>query len=140
MGNRFTFPQYATSGSAGLDLKACIDNDISIAPGETVLIPSGLAINIKDPSIMAMITPRSGLGHQGLVLGNLTGIIDSDYQGEIKLSMWNRTSDKTFVIEPGQRICQMIFLPVIQASLKVVDDFSSNSERAAGGFGHSGSF
>ena len=137
---RFDLPGYATPGSAGLDLRACIDAPISVSPGETVLVPSGIAINIKNASIMAMITPRSGLGNQGLVLGNLTGIIDSDYQGEVKISVWNRTTNKTFEIEPGQRICQMIFVPVYRVDLKEVDEFTSNTKRASGGFGHSGSF
>ena len=137
---RFDLPGYATPGSAGLDLRACIDAPISVSPGETVLVPSGIAINIKNASIMAMITPRSGLGNQGFVLGKLTGIIDSDYQGEVKISVWNRTTNKTFEIEPGQRICQMIFVPVYRVDLKEVDEFTSNTKRASGGFGHSGSF
>ena len=140
LGTRFTPPQYATSGSAGLDLKACLNAPISIAPGETVIIPSGIAVSIRDASIMAVITPRSGLGNQGLVLGNLTGIIDSDSQGEIKISVWNRTSDKAFTVEPGQRICQMIFVPVYQVDFRQVEEFSANTDRASGGFGHSGSF
>lgn len=137
IGNEFPLPTYATTGSAGLDLRACLDSAIDLAPGQTELIPTGLAIHIADESLAAVILPRSGLGHKhGVVLGNLVGLIDSDYQGQLMVSVWNR-SDKTFTIEPGERMAQMVFVPVIQAEFNIVDDFDA-TERGAGGFGHSG--
>lgn len=137
IGNEFPLPTYATTGSAGLDLRACLDSAIDLAPGQTELIPTGLAIHIADESLAAVILPRSGLGHKhGVVLGNLVGLIDSDYQGQLMVSVWNR-GDKTFTIEPGERMAQMVFVPVVQAEFNIVDDFDA-TERGAGGFGHSG--
>ncbi len=137
VGNAFPLPAYATEGSAGLDLRACLDEPLTLEPGQTQLIPTGLAIHIADPSIAATILPRSGLGHKhGVVLGNLVGLIDSDYQGQLMVSCWNRGQD-TFIIEPGERIAQMVFVPVIQAEFNLVEDFDA-TERGAGGFGHSG--
>ena len=137
MHNEFSAPSYATPGSAGLDLVACIDSSVSLEPGDCQLINSGMAVHIKDPSIAAVLLPRSGLGHKnGIVLGNLTGLIDSDYQGEIKMSIWNRSS-KIFEVNPGDRIAQMVFIPIIRPEFELVDDFIA-SERAEGGFGHSG--
>ena len=130
-------PAYATSGSAGLDLKACLDAPFSLEPGQCHLIPTGLALHIADPSLAAMLLPRSGLGHKkGIVLGNLVGLIDSDYQGEVFVSCWNR-SDQTYEIEPGDRIAQMVFVPITQVEFEVVDSFDS-SDRDSGGFGHTG--
>lgn len=130
-------PQYATLGSAGLDLRVCINEPLQLAPGETVLLPTGLAIYIADPSLAAIILPRSGLGHKhGIVLGNLVGLIDSDYQGELKISCWNRNNEH-FTIHPGDRIAQLVFLHIAQAQLEVVDDFSE-SLRGQNGFGSSG--
>jgi len=138
LNNEFALPAYATSGSAGIDLRACIDDSLTIQPGQTELIPSGLAVHIEDPSLAAVILPRSGLGHKhGIVLGNLVGLIDSDYQGQVFVSCWNRGSE-AFVIEPGSRLAQMVFVPVVQAEFEIVDEFDS-SERGAGGFGHTGS-
>ena len=137
LGSEFPLPDYATGGSAGVDLRACVDEPLTLAPGETELVPSGMAIHIGDPGLAAVLWPRSGLGHKhGLVLGNLTGLIDSDYQGQIFISAWNRGSEP-FVIEPGARIAQMVFLPVSQVEFEVVGDFEE-SRRGAGGFGHSG--
>lgn len=137
LGNEFPLPAYATSGSAGMDLRACPDNTIILKPGETQLIPTGMAIHIADPGLAAVILPRSGLGHKhGIVLGNLVGLIDSDYQGQLFISCWNR-SQTEFVIEAGERIAQLVFVPVVQATLQQVDDFDQ-SKRGAGGFGHSG--
>jgi len=137
IGAEFPLPKYATNGSAGMDLRACIDNSVSLEPSETKLIPTGIAIHIGDPTIAATILPRSGLGHKhGIVLGNLVGLIDSDYQGQIFISCWNR-GDKTFEIRPGDRIAQLVFLPVIQCEFDVVEEFGV-SERGEGGFGHSG--
>lgn len=137
IGNSIPLPNYATDGSAGMDLRACIDNSMTIEPGQTSLIPTGIAIHIADPGIAATILPRSGLGHKhGLVLGNLVGLIDSDYQGQLFISCWNR-SDKAYTIEMGDRIAQLVFLPVLQVELNAVESFD-NSERGAGGFGHSG--
>ena len=137
IGNDFNLPEYQTDGSAGVDLQACIDQTISIQPGDTELIPSGIAIHIKDPSLAAVLLPRSGLGHKkGLVLGNLVGLIDSDYQGQVFISCWNRGSEQ-IDIEPGMRIAQMVFLPVEQVNFNVVEDFNE-SERGSGGFGHTG--
>ena len=137
LGDTIELPDYATPGSAGLDLRACLDKNISIAPGETILIPTGLAIHIDDPSLAAVLLPRSGLGHKhGIVLGNLVGLIDSDYQGQLFVSCWNR-SQKEFDIAIGDRIAQMVFVPVAQVGFEQVEEFSS-SERGAGGFGHTG--
>ena len=137
IGNELPLPAYATEGSAGMDLRACIDECVEIKPGETQLIPTGLAIHVADPSLAAVLLPRSGLGHKhGIVLGNLVGLIDSDYQGQLFVSCWNR-GDTTFEISVGERIAQMVFVPVVQASFEVVDEFDS-SDRGAGGFGHSG--
>ena len=130
-------PSYATAGSAGLDLRACLDAPLTVEPGSTHLVPTGLAIHIGDPGVAAMILPRSGLGHKhGIVLGNLVGLIDSDYQGQLFVSVWNRGGAR-FVIEPGDRIAQMVFVPVLKVQFERVDDFE-RSERGAGGFGHSG--
>ena len=137
VGDDFPLPHYATDGSAGLDMRACIDEVLTVEPGDTVLVPSGLAIHIGDPGLAAVLLPRSGLGHKhGLVLGNLTGLIDSDYQGQVFISIWNRGS-KTYEIQPGERIAQMVFVPVEQVTFDVVDEFG-DSERGEGGFGHSG--
>lgn len=137
LGTQFPLPEYATAGSAGLDLRAMLTEELQIEPGQTVLIPTGLAIYIEDPSVAAMILPRSGLGHKhGIVLGNLVGLIDSDYQGQLQISCWNR-GDSAFTIIPGDRIAQLILVPVIQAQLDITDNFME-SERAAGGFGHTG--
>ena len=137
LGRDWPLPEYATHGSAGLDLRACIEAPMELPPGGTALIPSGLAIHLQDPSLAAVLLPRSGLGHkQGLVLGNLVGLIDSDYQGEVKISCWNR-AEAPIAIEPGQRICQMVVVPVVQVRLDVVEAFEA-TERAAGGIGHTG--
>lgn len=135
--SEFGLPKYATDGSAGLDLQACIDESLLIEPGQTVLIPTGMAIHIADPGLAAVILPRSGLGHKhGIVLGNLVGLIDSDYQGQLFVSCWNRSSD-AFTINQGDRIAQLVFVPVVQVGFDVVEDFS-NSQRGDGGFGHTG--
>ena len=137
VGTQIPLPTYATEGSAGMDLRACLDEAVNIASGETQLIPTGIAMYIRDPQLCATILPRSGLGHKhGIVLGNLVGLIDSDYQGQLMVSVWNR-GDKTFEIQPGERIAQMVILPVVQASFSVVDDFEI-TDRGEGGFGHSG--
>lgn len=137
VGKTFPLPSYATPGSAGLDLRVCIDAPIQIAPQETVLLPTGLSIYIADPKLAAIILPRSGLGHKhGIVLGNLVGLIDSDYQGELKVSCWNRGQDH-FTVEPGERIAQLMFVPVVQAAWSVVEEFDL-SQRGEGGFGSSG--
>ncbi|GIC77420.1 MULTISPECIES: dUTP diphosphatase [Moritella] len=137
VGTEFPLPSYATPGSAGLDLRACLAEPLTVNPGETHLIPTGIAIHIADPTMAATILPRSGLGHKhGIVLGNLVGLIDSDYQGELMISCWNRGQD-SFSIQPGDRIAQMMIVPVIQAQLTIVEEFDS-SERGEGGFGHSG--
>ncbi len=137
IGTEFPLPAYATDGAAGMDLRACIDDALVIEPGETVLIPTGIAIHIGDPGLAAVLLPRSGLGHKhGIVLGNLTGLIDSDYQGPLMVSCWNR-GDTAFTVEPGERIAQMVFVPVVQASFEVVDSFEQTA-RAEGGFGSSG--
>lgn len=137
VGDSIPLPHYATDGSAGLDMRAVIDETLTVEPGQTVLVPTGLAIHIGDPSLAAVLLPRSGLGHKhGLVLGNLTGLIDSDYQGQVFISCWNRGAT-AYAIEPGERIAQMVFVPVAQVRFEVVDDFE-DSERGAGGFGHSG--
>lgn len=130
-------PAYATAGSAGLDLRACIDQEITLAPGQTELIPTGLAIHIDNPGYAAMILPRSGLGHKhGIVLGNLVGLIDSDYQGELMVSTWNRGSEE-FVLKPMERLAQLVVVPVHQVQFRLVDDFDQ-SDRGAGGFGSTG--
>ncbi|ABI73655.1 dUTP diphosphatase [Shewanella frigidimarina] len=137
IGNEFPLPAYATPGSAGMDLRAMIDTAMVIEPSQTVLIPTGIAIHVADPSLAAVILPRSGMGHKhGIVLGNLVGLIDSDYQGQLMVSCWNR-SDKPFTLEIGDRLAQLMFVPVIQATFAVVDEFNS-SDRGEGGFGHSG--
>ena len=137
VGESIPLPHYATDGSAGMDMRACIDEPITVAPGETVLVPTGLAIHVADPSLAAVLLPRSGLGHKhGLVLGNLTGLIDSDYQGQVFISCWNRSA-ASYEVQPAERIAQMVFVPVEQVELKVVKEFDA-SERGAGGFGHSG--
>jgi dUTP pyrophosphatase len=137
LGESIELPDYATSGSAGLDLRACLEENITLAPGETKLIPTGLAIHIDDPSLAAVLLPRSGLGHKhGIVLGNLVGLIDSDYQGQLFVSCWNR-GQTAFEITIGERIAQMIFVPVVQVAFEQVDEFTS-SERGTGGFGHTG--
>ena len=137
VGDSIPLPHYATDGSAGLDMRACIDEEIKVAPGETVLVPTGIAIHVADPGLAAVLLPRSGLGHKhGLVLGNLTGLIDSDYQGQVYISCWNRGS-KSYQVQPGERIAQMVFVPVEQVEFKVVEEFHE-SDRGAGGFGHSG--
>ena len=137
LGRQFPLPAYATEGSAGMDLRACLDAPVLLAPGQTQLVPTGLAIHLDDPALAAMILPRSGLGHKhGIVLGNLVGLIDSDYQGQLLVSMWNR-AQAAFSIEPGERIAQLVVVPVVQVQLEVVDDFAA-SARGAGGFGHSG--
>jgi dUTP pyrophosphatase len=137
VGSEFPLPAYATNGSAGLDLRACLDNALIVEPGQTHLVPTGLAIHIADNSLAATILPRSGLGHKhGIVLGNLVGLIDSDYQGQLMVSVWNR-GQTTFTIEPGDRIAQLVFVPVVQAEFNIVTDFDA-TERGDGGFGHSG--
>ncbi len=131
-------PNYATEGSAGLDLRACIDEPIDLAPGQTVLVPTGLSIHIADPNYAAMILPRSGMGHKnGIVLGNLVGLIDSDYQGPLMVSTWNR-GQATFRLEPMERLAQLVIVPVVQAEFRVVDSFEQTSERGSGGFGSTG--
>lgn len=137
IGGQFPLPHYATQGSAGLDLRACLDEAISLAPGQTELLPTGIAIHIADPTLCAMILPRSGLGHKhGIVLGNLVGLIDSDYQGQLMVSCWNR-GQTPFTVEPGERIAQLVLVPVIQAEFEVVNEFT-DSDRGEGGFGSSG--
>lgn len=131
-------PSYSTPGSAGLDLRACLDEATVIAPGETILVPTGISIHIKNPGYAAMILPRSGMGHKnGIVLGNLVGLIDSDYQGPLMVSTWNR-GQKPFTLEPLERLAQLVFVPVAQAKFKLVDTFEEVTERAAGGFGSTG--
>ncbi|MFK8052636.1 MAG: dUTP diphosphatase [Woeseiaceae bacterium] len=137
IGDTIALPAYATDGSAGMDVRACIDEPLTVAPGETHLIPTGLAIFVDDPAYAAILLPRSGLGHKhGMVLGNLTGLIDSDYQGQLFVSMWNRGSN-SYTISPGERISQLVIVPVAQVELEVVDEFAM-TDRGAGGFGHSG--
>ncbi|SFR61404.1 dUTP diphosphatase [Thiomicrospira sp. ALE5] len=138
IGDTIPFPAYATEGSAGLDLRAAIAEPLTIVPGQTLLIPTGLAVHLAHPGLAAMILPRSGLGHKhGLVLGNLVGLIDSDYQGELKVSCWNR-GDQPYEIAVGERIAQMVIVPVLQPQFQQVSEFSDASERGQGGFGHSG--
>jgi len=137
LGNEFPLPSYATEGSAGLDLWACLDKTVELAPGETVLVPTGMAVHIGDPSLAAMILPRSGLGHKhGIVLGNLVGLIDSDYQGQLFVSVWNR-GNHSFAIKPGERIAQMVVVPVVQVTFEIVEEFHQ-TQRGTGGFGHTG--
>jgi dUTP pyrophosphatase len=134
---KFGFPEYATTGSAGIDLRACIEDAQNLLPGECSLIPSGIAVHIADPTLAGVLLPRSGLGHKhGIVLGNLVGLIDSDYQGEIKISCWNRSND-AFLINPGDRVAQLVFLPVEQVRFEIVQEFKE-SDRHTGGFGHTG--
>lgn len=138
VGRDFPLPTYATAGSAGMDLRACIEHDLLLEAGKAELIPTGLAIHVEDPGLAAVILPRSGLGHKhGVVLGNLVGLIDSDYQGQLMVSCWNRGREP-FTIRPGERIAQLVVVPVVQVELQVVEDFST-TQRGAGGFGHSGS-
>jgi dUTP pyrophosphatase len=137
IGRDYPLPQYATPGSAGVDLRACIDAAMTLNPGDTQLIPSGIAIHLDDPNYAAIVLPRSGLGHKhGIVLGTVVGLIDSDYQGQIFVSVWNR-GQKSFVIEPGERLAQLVVVPVAQVEFDVVQEFNA-SERGAGGFGSSG--
>ena len=137
IGDSIPLPAYATGGSAGLDLRACLDEPLLLEPGQAHLVPTGLAIHLDDPGLAAVLLPRSGLGHKhGVVLGNLVGLIDSDYQGQVMVSTWNRGSHP-YTIQPGERIAQMVIVPVVQAALEIVDDFEA-SDRGAGGFGSSG--
>lgn len=137
IGREFPLPDYATPGSAGVDLRACVDAPLTVEPGTTHLVPTGIALHIEDPGLAATILPRSGLGHKhGIVLGNLVGLIDSDYQGEILVSCWNRGSEP-FEIEPGLRLAQLVIVPVVQVEFELVPEFSA-SRRGAGGFGHTG--
>ena len=137
IGSEYPLPQYATAGSAGVDLRACIDAPLELKPGDTQLIPSGIAIHLSDPGYAAIVLPRSGLGHKhGIVLGNLVGLIDSDYQGQVFVSVWNR-GQSTFTIQPGERIAQLVVVPVVQVEFDVVKEFDA-SARGAGGFGSSG--
>ncbi len=137
MGTEIPLPTYATDGAAGLDLRACIDEPLEIKPGATVLLPTGIAFYIENPNYAGLVLPRSGLGHKhGIVLGNLVGLIDSDYQGELMLSCWNRSA-KPFTVNVGERLAQFVIVPVVRAQFEVVEDFTA-TERAAGGFGHTG--
>ncbi len=137
IGDSIPLPHYATEGSAGLDMRACIDEAITLEPGDTVLVPTGLAIHIADPALAAVLLPRSGLGHKhGLVLGNLVGLIDSDYQGQVFISCWNRSAS-SYEVQPGERIAQMVLVPVEQVKFQIVTEFGE-SERGTGGFGHTG--
>lgn len=137
IGSKFPLPRYGTDGAAGLDMLACLNEPLRLSPGDTTLIPTGIAIHIGDPGLAAVLLPRSGLGHKhGIVLGNLVGLIDSDYQGQVFVSCWNRGKEP-FTIEPGDRIAQMVFVPVVQADFEIVSDFEA-SRRGAGGFGHTG--
>jgi len=137
IGTDMPLPDYATDGSAGMDLRACLETPLDIQPGETHLIPTGLSVFIEDPGLCAMLLPRSGLGHKhGIVLGNLVGLIDSDYQGQLFVSCWNR-GDKSFKVEIGERIAQMVIVPVVRTNFEIVEEFTA-SQRGAGGFGHTG--
>jgi len=137
LGRELPLPSYATAGSAGLDLRACLDAPLTLPPGRAELIPSGIAIHLDDPHLAAVILPRSGLGHKhGIVLGNLVGLIDSDYQGQLMVSCWNR-GQEPFTLQPGERIAQLVIVPVVPVELQVVEDFAA-TPRGAGGFGHSG--
>jgi dUTP pyrophosphatase len=138
IGKSIPLPEYATNGSAAVDLRACIEEPLTVSPGETVTVPSGIAISIHDPGLVAILAPRSGLGiKHGIILANTIGVIDSDYQGEIKVGIRNQGGE-AYTIQPGERICQMLFVPVVQVALKVVEQFSEESMRGAGGFGHTG--
>ena len=135
--SEYPLPDYATDGSAGMDLRACLDQTLSLEPGQTELLPTGIAIHISDPGLAAVLLPRSGLGHKhGIVLGNLVGLIDSDYQGQVYISVWNRGKE-SFTVQPGERIAQMVIVPVVHAEFEVVEEFTA-SERGEGGFGHTG--
>jgi dUTP pyrophosphatase len=137
LGKEFPLPNYASDGAAGMDMRACIDAPLEIAPGETQLIPAGMAIHIEEPGLAAILLPRSGLGHKhGIVLGNLVGLIDSDYQGQVFISCWNR-GHECFTVQPGERIAQMVIVPVVHADFEVVEEFTE-TKRAEGGFGHTG--
>ena len=137
IGRDYPMPHYATPGSAGLDLRACLDAPLVLEPGATQLIPTGIAIHLEDPGLAAVLLPRSGLGHKhGIVLGNLVGLIDSDYQGELMVSCWNR-GQSSFTVNPGERIAQLVFVPVVRAEFETVSDFHA-TQRGAGGFGHTG--
>ncbi|MFZ0488245.1 MAG: dUTP diphosphatase [Arenicellales bacterium] len=137
IGSEYPLPEYATAGSAGVDLRACLPQTLTIAPGATQLVPSGIAVHMADPELAAVVLPRSGLGHKkGIVLGNLVGLIDSDYQGQVMISVWNRGSE-TVTIEPGDRVAQMVFVPVKRARFEIVEEFET-SARGGGGFGHTG--
>ena len=137
LGDEFPMPHYASDGAAGMDMRACVDGPLEISPGETRLIPTGMAIHIEAAGLAAMLLPRSGLGHKhGIVLGNLVGLIDSDYQGQVFISCWNRGSEP-FTVQPGERIAQMVIVPVVHADFEVVEEFTA-SERGEGGFGHTG--
>ena len=137
LGAEIPLPEYTTAGSAGMDLRACVDETLTVQPGQTLLIPTGFAMHMSDTGLAAVILPRSGLGHKhGIVLGNLVGLIDSDYQGQVFVSCWNRSGDE-FTISPGDRIAQLVFVPVVQAAWRLVDEFE-DSDRGQGGFGHSG--
>ena len=137
VGRDMELPRRATSGSAGLDLRACLDAPLTLEPGKTELVPTGIAINLRDPGLAAVLLPRSGLGHKhGIVLGNLVGLIDSDYQGQVMVSVWNR-GELAYTIQPGERIAQLVVVPVVQVELEVVEDFEATS-RGAGGFGSTG--
>ena len=137
IGAEFPLPTYATDGSAGIDLRACVEQTTQVTPGETLLVPTGISIFIDDPTLAAVILPRSGLGHKhGIVLGNLVGLIDSDYQGPLMVSLWNR-GNEPFQFQPGDRIAQLVFVPIVQADFEIVEDFES-SQRGEGGFGHTG--
>ncbi|OQK15427.1 deoxyuridine 5'-triphosphate nucleotidohydrolase [Methyloprofundus sedimenti] len=137
LGNEIPMPGYATDGSAGIDLRACLDADVILQPGETILIPTGIALHINDPQLAAVLLPRSGLGHKhGIVLGNLVGLIDSDYQGQVFVSCWNR-GQQAFIVKIAERIAQMVFVPVVQADFEVVTEFRQ-TDRGEGGFGHTG--
>jgi dUTP pyrophosphatase len=137
LGAEFPVPAYATDGSAGVDLRACVTENVELRPGQTTLVPTGIAIHMGDAGLAAVILPRSGLGHKnGIVLGNLVGLIDSDYQGQVMVSCWNRGTEP-FTIEPGARLAQMVFVPVVQVDFEVVQDFTA-TRRGAGGFGHTG--
>ncbi|GAW87396.1 dUTP pyrophosphatase [Bathymodiolus platifrons methanotrophic gill symbiont] len=139
LGNEIPMPAYATDGSAGIDLRACLDENVVLSPGETILIPTGIAIHINDHQLAAVLLPRSGLGHKhGIVLGNLVGLIDSDYQGQVFVSCWNR-GQQAFTVKIAERIAQMVFVPVVQADFEVVSEFQQ-TERGAGGFGHTGRY
>lgn len=138
LGREFPLPDYATTQSAGMDLRAMLDTPLSLAPGETALVPSGLALHLGNAGLCALVLPRSGLGHrQGLVLGNLTGLIDADYQGPLAISLWNRSAAR-LTVAPGDRVAQLVFLPIARARWCLVDAFTAGSERGVGGFGHTG--